>query len=237
MKCSSQGKYYIIDHQEGSLLEWCTSEYTQIMNYLSSSNSKVLITNTDTFTDTSDCDDLLSQKVKKCNEDLHKEIEQRNQKENFLLYNEGINSLIATEGDSQYLNIKSESKRIPMSRVCLLDLRAEKELSPTDYEIFDVFIFGGILGDNPPKDRTKYLRDVGYQTRHLGPTQMSTDTAVLTSKLIVEQKIPINDIPFIMEPEFYKEKTSDENKNSYEECVCMEGFRFVSNELDPTQGK
>jgi ribosome biogenesis SPOUT family RNA methylase Rps3 len=32
------------------------------------------------------------------------------------------------------------------SRVCLLDPSATKELSPEDGEIFDVFLFGGILG-------------------------------------------------------------------------------------------
>lgn len=33
------------------------------------------------------------------------------------------------------------------SRVCLLDPSATKELAPVDSESFDVFLFGGILGD------------------------------------------------------------------------------------------
>lgn len=32
------------------------------------------------------------------------------------------------------------------SRVCLLDPAAEQELSPDDAEVFDVYLFGGILG-------------------------------------------------------------------------------------------
>lgn len=32
------------------------------------------------------------------------------------------------------------------SRVCLLDPSAEKELSPEDGELFDTYLFGGILG-------------------------------------------------------------------------------------------
>jgi ribosome biogenesis SPOUT family RNA methylase Rps3 len=32
------------------------------------------------------------------------------------------------------------------NRVCLLDPSATKELSPADGELFDVFLFGGILG-------------------------------------------------------------------------------------------
>lgn len=36
-------------------------------------------------------------------------------------------------------------------RVCLLDPSATKELSPEDGENFDIFLFGGILGDDPPR--------------------------------------------------------------------------------------
>tara|TARA_R110002060_G_scaffold36995_1_gene48004 strand:+ start:1500 stop:1847 length:348 start_codon:yes stop_codon:yes gene_type:complete len=36
------------------------------------------------------------------------------------------------------------------SKVCLLDPSATKELSPKDGEIFDVFLFGGILGEISP---------------------------------------------------------------------------------------
>lgn len=36
-------------------------------------------------------------------------------------------------------------------RVCLLDPAAKEELSPEDGETFDVFLFGGILGDDPPR--------------------------------------------------------------------------------------
>lgn len=32
-------------------------------------------------------------------------------------------------------------------RVCLLDPRAEKDISPDDRDEFDVFLFGGILGE------------------------------------------------------------------------------------------
>lgn len=35
--------------------------------------------------------------------------------------------------------------------VCLLDPKAEKELSPGDGDVFGVFLFGGILGDDPPQ--------------------------------------------------------------------------------------
>jgi ribosome biogenesis SPOUT family RNA methylase Rps3 len=40
-------------------------------------------------------------------------------------------------------------------RVCLLDPKGEKDLSPEDGERFDVFLFGGILGDDPPRGMSR----------------------------------------------------------------------------------
>ncbi|KAJ9150046.1 DUF431-domain-containing protein [Coniochaeta hoffmannii] len=87
------------------------------------------------------------------------------------------------------------------SRVCLLDPAAKKDLSPEDGETFDVFLFGGILGDDPPRDRTSELRKKGFEGRRLGPVQMTTDTAVRVTRLVVEQKIPVAEIPYLDFPE------------------------------------
>lgn len=43
--------------------------------------------------------------------------------------------------------------------MCLLDMRGKETLSTNDKNLFKVFVFGGILGDNPPRDRTKELRE------------------------------------------------------------------------------
>ncbi|WVR04296.1 hypothetical protein IAU60_001296 [Kwoniella sp. DSM 27419] len=85
---------------------------------------------------------------------------------------------------------------VDKSRVCLLDPRAEKVLAPEDADHFDVFLYGGILGDDPPRDRTGELRKLGFEGRHLGEKQMTTDTAVGVSKIIVEDGVPLNEIPF-----------------------------------------
>jgi len=51
--------------------------------------------------------------------------------------------LIATSTEvSQLSEIKSE-------RVCLLDPAAQTDLKPEDGEVFDAYVFGGILGDSP----------------------------------------------------------------------------------------
>ena len=39
-----------------------------------------------------------------------------------------------------------------------MDMRAENKLTPQDSKIFKAYIFGGILGDDPPQDRASHLR-------------------------------------------------------------------------------
>ena len=53
-------------------------------------------------------------------------------------------------------------------------------------------------GDDPPRDRTSELRVLGFPSRHLGPVQMTTDTALGVTKLVTQDKIPLNRIPFIV---------------------------------------
>ncbi|ODV83454.1 hypothetical protein CANARDRAFT_203144 [[Candida] arabinofermentans NRRL YB-2248] len=89
----------------------------------------------------------------------------------------------------------------PVSKLCLLDPRAEIDLQPEDKQEFDYFIFGGILGDHPPRDRTTELKvKLGCATRRLGSLQMTTDTAIRTTKLILNGN-KFEDINFIDYPE------------------------------------
>ncbi|KAG6829719.1 hypothetical protein H0H87_010425 [Tephrocybe sp. NHM501043] len=111
-----------------------------------------------------------------------------------------------------------KSKRIPLDKVCLLDPKAEAVLSPEDGDgRFEMFLFGvrepfdncgfptdailqGILGDDPPRDRTAELRVLGFPTRHLGPVQMTTDTALGVTKIVVQDKTPLDKIPYVEFP-------------------------------------
>ncbi|KAL1954614.1 hypothetical protein VTO42DRAFT_909 [Malbranchea cinnamomea] len=86
-------------------------------------------------------------------------------------------------------------------RICLLDPAAPSELCPEDGETFEVFLFGGILGDHPPRDRTSELRKKGYTGRRLGPVQMTTDTAVRVTRLVTQDRVPLEEIPYIDNPE------------------------------------
>ncbi|KAF9001204.1 SAM-dependent RNA methyltransferase [Cyathus striatus] len=90
---------------------------------------------------------------------------------------------------------------ITLDKVCLLDPKAEKGLAPEDGDgRFHWFLFGGILGDDPPRDRTSELRVLGFPTRHLGPIQMTTDTALGVTKLVVDDKVPLDKITYIDHP-------------------------------------
>ncbi|KAI1425057.1 DUF431-domain-containing protein [Xylaria sp. FL1777] len=86
-------------------------------------------------------------------------------------------------------------------RVCLLDPRAERDISPDDKALFDVFLFGGILGDDPPRDRTSELRVKGFEGRRLGPVQMTTDTAVRVTRMVIEEQFTLNMVPYIDHPD------------------------------------
>lgn len=97
--------------------------------------------------------------------------------------------------------------------ICLLDPAGTSELAPEDGDKFKYFLFGGILGDHPPRgecvagsilemavywptrmlDRTGELRKLGFAGRRLGPVQMTTDTAVNVTRKVVEEKSKLAD--------------------------------------------
>lgn len=84
---------------------------------------------------------------------------------------------------------------LKFGKCCLLEMNADKELITNDKNNFEYFIFGGILGDNPPQGRTKVLHKLKCDMRNLGKEQMSTDTAVLVTNMILDGK-KMNEIEF-----------------------------------------
>eukprot|EP00451_Oxyrrhis_marina_P013478 CAMPEP_0204328166 /NCGR_PEP_ID=MMETSP0469-20131031/13167_1 /ASSEMBLY_ACC=CAM_ASM_000384 /TAXON_ID=2969 /ORGANISM="Oxyrrhis marina" /LENGTH=193 /DNA_ID=CAMNT_0051310519 /DNA_START=1 /DNA_END=582 /DNA_ORIENTATION=- len=116
---------------------------------------------------------------------------------------------------------------IDWERTCLLDMEASEELTPEDAGKFDVVVAGGILGNvhenedgsYASDDRTAEVRQVGFaHRRHLGPLQMTTDTALLTSFRVLDQGLTLQEIPFVDEPEI------DCGEGA---CTEMKGFRYV----------
>lgn len=127
-------------------------------------------------------------------------------------------------------------------RVCLLDMDAEEALEPHDVVNFDCLIFGGILGNvheldsgkYGSDDRTSELRDLNFaHRRHLGPMQMTTDTAVLVCHMVLEEARSLSEIPFLDSPEIGDGAAAPAAAAGSEDevqgdCVCMEGFRYVA---------
>lgn len=132
--------------------------------------------------------------------------------------------------------LKEESVlELPLKNTCLLEPQTNKILASKDN--FDYFIFGGILGDHPERGRTeKYLTSklpgklINPETRNLGKMQMSTDTAVLVTKIIARDKIDFNKIKFIDKPEI----TLKEGKIS--ESIILP-YRYVNENNKPRISK
>jgi ribosome biogenesis SPOUT family RNA methylase Rps3 len=140
----------------------------------------------------------------------------------------GVNPALKIPEGLQKAQIKTESvsdwDEEMKRKVLLLDPNAEVELSPNDAESYEYLLFGGILGDIPSQDRTSFLRAMGFTTRHLGPIQMTTDTAVLVSQQVLENRLPLSEINYIDSPEIMLSK---------KESVIMEGFRYIVKDGKP----
>ena len=87
--------------------------------------------------------------------------------------------------------IKNSASKLKLKNACILDPQAKKLLSPKEASKFKYFIFGGILGNSPPKKRTKKELTSNFsnvEVRNIGKKQMSTDNAVYTVKQIAAGK-------------------------------------------------
>ena len=83
--------------------------------------------------------------------------------------------------------ISESARELAMKNPCVLDPEARKVLTGEDCKRFTHLIFGGILGDDPPQQRTRGIfPDTKVERRNLGHIQMSTDTAVAVAKKISE---------------------------------------------------
>ncbi|GMM36561.1 protein-arginine N-methyltransferase [Saccharomycopsis crataegensis] len=166
---------YIIEHMESGFTEWVTLEYSQIIRDIGAQN--LILSSLPATTTEAD--------IPKPLKDLGL---QWTTKEITELTTEDF-SVIPSSGISK-------------DQTCLLDPRAESDLVPEDSEKFQFFVFGGILGDHPPRDRTKELSiKYGFEGKRLGNKQMTTDTAIRTTQIIIEKKTRFEDIKFLDYPE------------------------------------
>lgn len=73
-----------------------------------------------------------------------------------------------------------------LQNVCILDPEAKETLTAAEAGKYSSFIFGGILGNDPPQKRTypELTSRLNCDSRNLGRLQMSTDNAVYVVKKI-----------------------------------------------------
>jgi ribosome biogenesis SPOUT family RNA methylase Rps3 len=92
----------------------------------------------------------------------------------------------------KYGSVFHESVRdLNLKNSCILDPESSIMLTPQNSKSIQYFIFGGILGDYPPKKRTKEeLTNIlpKIKSFNIGKEQMSTDNAVYTVKQIIDGK-------------------------------------------------
>ncbi len=86
----------------------------------------------------------------------------------------------------------------PCDRILVLDPQASRPLEPEDFKGVDFVVVGGIMGDHPPKGRTRKLltsRLPGCKARNIGEHQFSVDgamyVAMMVSKGLTLEEIPI----------------------------------------------
>lgn len=81
-----------------------------------------------------------------------------------------------------YGKVFTESvKTMKLQNACVLDPSAKSTLAPMEAKKFSYYVFGGILGDHPPRARTeveltRFVKNA--ETRNIGKEQLSTDNAV-----------------------------------------------------------
>jgi ribosome biogenesis SPOUT family RNA methylase Rps3 len=103
---------------------------------------------------------------------------------------------IKNKSDEKKLNqfgkvFKESVTKMILQNMCILDPEAKETLSPENSSEFKYFLFGGILGDYPPKKRTqdeltKFIKNP--KTFDIGKEQMSTDNAVYVVSQIIKGK-------------------------------------------------
>ena len=111
--------------------------------------------------------------------------------------NQNAALLLSKLGKTQF---KSFFEIFKPEEVVILDPQAQKLLTPEDFKGKKAVIIGGILGDHPPKGRTRKFLTAKFPkatVRNIGREQFSIDGAVYVAKLVSEGK-RLDEIPIMM---------------------------------------
>lgn len=241
------GPVYLIEHMEEGLEEWPRLEYTHMCEIVPP--ERLLFTRWPDDVDPATLSRAAGSSGPPRTTPRSLKNLRRSQDDATAVVELAAAPISATEGGEGGDGVAASSSSpslIKWDRVCLLDMDAEEALEPSDCANFDILVFGGILGNVHENedgtfgsdDRTSELRDLTFvKRRHLGPMQMSTDTALLVCHLVLEEARTLSEIPWVDSPEIgegvrgdggdEKEEALDVNHGP-SDCVCMEGFRYVA---------
>ena len=229
--------YYVIEHMEEGLSDWCRLEYEHMLEIVTLPD-KVVFTK---VVDKSTRNFLYRPNSLVSMKSLEEMLTEGGNKR------DGDNHTAAPTSTGPCLDLSSavgddsSSLKFEFSRVCLLDMKAESGIIPSDSESFDVVVFGGILGNvhvlpdgsYSSDDKTALVRDLGFtdNRRHLGELQMTTDTAVFVTHAVLKGQQQLHQIPYVDHPEIGDHDDDDDENDDDEdekECTVMEGFRYVA---------
>ncbi len=131
-------------------------------------------------------------------------------------------------GELKEKNIKELKTEIEKKygKICLLNPKAKKTLSQKDKLKFGIFLFGGILGDNPPRGRTEKAFGTLFEKRNLGNVQMATNTAVLVTQKIIDEGLDFSDLDFVDEIEIILDQNTDE-KGKFRNYSQILPYRYL----------
>lgn len=129
------------------------------------------------------------------------------------------------------LPVKKSVKDLNLDNACVLDPESTSLLTPKKAKKYKYFIFGGILGDNPAKKRTKdeITKPLSsLPSFNISKAQMSTDNAVYVVKKITEGG-NLSDIKFMDNIEIKINKI--ESTILPYRYVLVKGIPLISKEL------
>ena len=278
----TMAKTYIIEHLDPELESWSALEYSTIASECHTTGSHLTLSGVSSTLQ-------IPASIASLRDSGKLTITTQSVEELYppprLTHDDGNDDAAASNGNEPVMVEQGtgDGKGSSRSRVCLLDPAAPTELIPRDGEVFDAFLFGGILGDDPPRgtyiqdlayihtyihthlpsstyirlpmyithryvrcatlrgslppstpptyiccrlirlhmyirfllttiphtvhiistDRTSELRKKGYAARRLGPIQMTTDTAVRVTRMVVQDGLRLDQVPYVDNPEIH----------------------------------
>jgi len=100
----------------------------------------------------------------------------------------------------KYVKVTCQSVKELLRKPIILDPSSNILLNPQDSKMGDGVVVGGILGDHPPRGRTKSLLTKKFKepiVRSLGEKQFSIDGAAFVADLVLNKKIELTSIKYI----------------------------------------